>query len=460
MDELKENGFYEVCGINEVLARTAYRPRALFGDLWLEGEIAVMFGEAGAGKSVLAVQIAESIARGRRLKPMYEAPKRQKVVYLDLESLPEHFCRRYRHDDEMRESKPYRFGTNFLHHAGFGTLEPDIAAIGEMVKNAGARVLIIDKIARVMKSRSTREAERVMRELRRLNRVDGISILLLAHSAAASLRRGIEACDVPFAQVMSSMADNVFAIGRNGGDPAGRYIKHIRPGAAAHTFDASHVPWFRIRKRANFTYFDFRGFAREGALRVSNDHRGEWKLVERIRELNAGGMSVRDIARTVEMSKSSVHRYLTMMDDDEEFGRPAARRQETVYADPLQQAFADHHTDDEQDTGLWLPELDDTESDEEEDREPLPAFMTADDTSPSPEPEHRPDHPLLERDVDSYGKEIFVEKRDYHGKRLVWYGAQTNGGKPNGKYTRFVYIPGLGIGGETVECLPGEVRKP
>ena len=196
MDEIREsgNGVYEVCGINELLERTTYRPRSLFGDLWMEGELAVMFGEAGCGKSLLAVQIAESIARGQRMKPVHEAPRRQKVVYLDLESLPEHFCRRYRHDDERREYRPYNFGKNFLHHANFGSLEPDIAAIGEMVKAAGARVLIIDNIAHLMKSRSMREAERVMRELRSLNRAGGISILLLAHSAAASRRLSAARC--------------------------------------------------------------------------------------------------------------------------------------------------------------------------------------------------------------------------------------------------------------------------
>ncbi len=459
MEDAATSGVYEVCGINEVLARTTHRPRALFGDLWMEGEIAVMFAEAGCGKSVLAVQIADGIARGVRMKPMFEAPKRQKVVYLDLESLSEHFATRYRHDDGERGCKAYKFGVNFLHNAASRTLEPDIAAIGEMVKAAGARVLIIDNIAHLMKSRSTREAERVMRELRRINRVDGISILLLAHSAAASLRRGIEACDVPFAAVMSSMADNVFAVGRNGADPSGRYIKHIKPGAAAHTFGASHVPWFRIRKRANFTYFDFRGFARESALRSSDDRR-EWQTIERIRELNSDGMSIRDIARVVEMSKSSGHRYITMIGDDEEFGRPFVRPSAPLrraHQDDLQRAFAEHCPVQEEDTGLWLPELEDVDSADENLKpgEPLPAFLTEDDIPPTPEPQPQ-QHPLLERDVDPNGREIFVEKRNSKSRPVIWYLAQRNKHGPTGKYTRFVYN-GFANMGETVDSLPGTV---
>lgn len=457
MDEIRENGhgMFEICSINELLARTTHKPRTLFGDLWLEGEISLMFAEAGCGKSVMAVQIADSIARGVRLKPMHEAPKRQKVVYLDLESLADHFCRRYSYDEGAAALKPFRFAANLLYHGPFGDGQPDIAAIGQMVKTAGASVLIIDNIAHLMNNRSTREAERVMRELRSLNRAHGISILLLAHSAAASLRRGIETCDVPFAAVMSSMADNVFAIGRSGGDPSGRYIKHIRPGASMHTFGAPHVPWFRIRKRANFTYFDFRGFAREAALRISDNHRREWQIVDRIRELKASGMSVREIARVVEMSKSSVHRYITMIDDDEEFGKPVVRPPAPLrraYQDDLQRAFAEHYPVEEEDTGLWLPELHDVDSDEENLKpgEPLPAFLTEDDIPTAPEPQQ---HPLLERDVDANGREIFVEKRNSKGRRLIWYLAQRNKHGPTGKYTRFVFN-GFANMGETVDSLP------
>ncbi|MEO8649094.1 MAG: AAA family ATPase, partial [Acidobacteriota bacterium] len=48
----------------EVLGRGAREPNGLFGGLWREGEMALLFGVAGAGKSILAVQIADALARG------------------------------------------------------------------------------------------------------------------------------------------------------------------------------------------------------------------------------------------------------------------------------------------------------------------------------------------------------------------------------------------------------------
>ena len=108
--------------------------------------------------------------------------------------------------------------------------------------------------------------------------------------------------------------------------------------------------------------------------------------------------------------------------------------------------------------GFELPELEEDDDLAEDDEA---RWKTAEIQADSePDDVGSDDHPLLERDLDRYGNEIFVEKRDYTGKRLIWYGAQTNGRKPNGKYTKFVYIPGIGISGETVENLPGEVRGP
>ena len=37
-------------------------PETLFGEMWFEGELAVLFGDTGAGKSILATQIVQFIS--------------------------------------------------------------------------------------------------------------------------------------------------------------------------------------------------------------------------------------------------------------------------------------------------------------------------------------------------------------------------------------------------------------
>ena len=51
---------------NDAFAGGVTPPRPLFGEFWREGELALLFGAAGTGKSLLAVQLAESLARGLR----------------------------------------------------------------------------------------------------------------------------------------------------------------------------------------------------------------------------------------------------------------------------------------------------------------------------------------------------------------------------------------------------------
>src|SRR4051812_3528279 len=66
-------------------AKTKPVPKMLFGEFWLEGELAIMFADTGTGKSMLAVQIAEAIARGRAIEPMRMDAAPQPVLYFDFE---------------------------------------------------------------------------------------------------------------------------------------------------------------------------------------------------------------------------------------------------------------------------------------------------------------------------------------------------------------------------------------
>ena len=49
---------------NEWLALSAETVRPLWSPFWNEGEISVLFSETNVGKSVLATQIANDVARG------------------------------------------------------------------------------------------------------------------------------------------------------------------------------------------------------------------------------------------------------------------------------------------------------------------------------------------------------------------------------------------------------------
>ncbi|HSU26569.1 MAG TPA: AAA family ATPase, partial [Pyrinomonadaceae bacterium] len=134
-----------------IAARTAAEPEMLFDEFWREGELAMMFGASGTGKSILAVQIGEALARGRALDG-FRMPRtrRQKVLYVDLDTSAKRFRTRYSTPsvDGALEPRLYRFAENFYRDTppSIGKL---IEWLREMVRERGFRVVIIDSLAAV-----------------------------------------------------------------------------------------------------------------------------------------------------------------------------------------------------------------------------------------------------------------------------------------------------------------------
>ena len=55
--------------VNECIAAIKHLlpPEPLFDEFWREGELALLFGASGSGKSILAVQIADALGADVRL---------------------------------------------------------------------------------------------------------------------------------------------------------------------------------------------------------------------------------------------------------------------------------------------------------------------------------------------------------------------------------------------------------
>src|SRR5947208_166020 len=92
----------------------------LFGPFWLLDEVSILYAPPGVGKSALATQIAESLARGVPFAP-FENPegrelKPQRVLYLDFELTRWQFTQRYTcaSDDGKEREHPYQLSPNLL----------------------------------------------------------------------------------------------------------------------------------------------------------------------------------------------------------------------------------------------------------------------------------------------------------------------------------------------------------
>jgi RecA-family ATPase len=67
-------------------AKTRPIPKMLFGEFWFEGELCILFADTNLGKSILAVQIGNSVSRGEQIRGFkLETPKQR--VHFKLSQL-------------------------------------------------------------------------------------------------------------------------------------------------------------------------------------------------------------------------------------------------------------------------------------------------------------------------------------------------------------------------------------
>lgn len=66
-------GLFTVRSANQVIAEASSRPKPskLFGQLWWEHGVFILFADTNVGKSILAVQIADGISKERKHQSIY-----------------------------------------------------------------------------------------------------------------------------------------------------------------------------------------------------------------------------------------------------------------------------------------------------------------------------------------------------------------------------------------------------
>ncbi|MGE4288582.1 MAG: AAA family ATPase, partial [Salinivirgaceae bacterium] len=74
---------------NIINAQQTPTPSKLFGDLWFEDELCILFGDTGCGKSILGMQLATNLASNNPgILGLVKTCSRKRVLYLDFELSP------------------------------------------------------------------------------------------------------------------------------------------------------------------------------------------------------------------------------------------------------------------------------------------------------------------------------------------------------------------------------------
>ena len=78
-------------------------PKKIFGPFWYEEELCILFADTNQGKSLLAVQIIDSVSKGVPTLGLEMELKASKVIYFDLELTAKQFEMRYAQYDKERD---------------------------------------------------------------------------------------------------------------------------------------------------------------------------------------------------------------------------------------------------------------------------------------------------------------------------------------------------------------------
>ena len=288
--------------------------------LFQTNELSIFFGDTGIGKSLFAVGLADAISKGNSFIGLENKNEPANVAYIDFELTDRQFHDRYTNRDGIL----YPFSSNFfIDNIDLSELSVDsekhfenelINRIEQIVDDVSAKVLIVDNITFLSlgPAEDSKVALNLIRPLLELKKKKGISILALAHTPKKFGVGGLNIADVAGSKLITNFVDGVFAIGKSKKDKDLRYIKQIKSRGGEMKYDASNVIVLEIDKVNEMLTMSNRGFEEERQhifLQEDSDERKK-EMEDNAKDLRKEGKTIRQIAREIGVSKSTVGRML------------------------------------------------------------------------------------------------------------------------------------------------------
>ena len=297
-------------------AKTRPIPQMLFGEFWFEGELCILFADTNLGKSILAVQIGNSISKGEQIRGFQLETPKQPILYFDFELSDKQFENRY----SIKFEQHYSFDNNFIRVE----INPDATipenqtfedylnhSLERSITETGAKVLIIDNLTYLKnETEKAKDALPLMKHLKALKNKYGLSILALAHTPKRDLSKPITRNDLQGSKMLMSFTDSSFSIGESHSDKNLRYLKQIKQRNTDLLYDAENVCVCQIDKPFNFLQFEFVNFGTEREHLKQHTEKDKETLNEKVSELKQQGRSLREIGIELGISHQQVKRIL------------------------------------------------------------------------------------------------------------------------------------------------------
>ena len=292
-------------------------PKMLFGKFWFEGELCILFADSNLGKSILAVQIGNSINTSVPMFPFAVESKPQPILYCDFELTDKQF--------ESRYSDNYQNHHYFHEDFYRAELNPDsevpkgfnnfdeylIASLERIIVQTGVKVIIVDNLTYLRnETEQAKNALSLMKHLKALKNRYGLSMLALAHTPKRDLSQQITGNDLQGSKMLMNFCDSAFTIGQSSTDAELRYLKQIKQRNTEQVYGYSNICLCKVDKPLNFLQFEFVDYGNEiDHLRKMSTKLNEGQM-EQATKLKLEGKTLRDIAGIMNISYQKVDRLI------------------------------------------------------------------------------------------------------------------------------------------------------
>ena len=253
-------GVFTIKSANEAIESGSLKgtPIELFGQYWIEGEVCCLFSDTNVGKSILAVQIGNTIAG--------KLPETQAVLYYDFELTDKQFEMRY----TSKTGERFIFRPNFkrveLNCSGLSEKEMEhlediiVEGIEQNIRETNSRHIIIDNISWLVNMKeSPTAAGKLMLRLANLKKQYGLSILVIAHTMKRCLSSPININHLQGSKRFSNFFDSMFVIGQNPNVKEKKYFKQMKVRSGEFIHGAESVETAEIVKDGPWLGFKVTG---------------------------------------------------------------------------------------------------------------------------------------------------------------------------------------------------------
>lgn len=287
--------------------------KSLCGTLIFENECAILFGDSNTGKSILAVQIGEKIADKFGMT----------VIYFDFELSTRQFCKRFKADHKF----PENFIRAELSNEGVDCKneteyeERVIADIENIIKESGAKMAIIDNLSYLCsQAEFAAEAGRFMKRLIDIKRRYELTLLVVGHTPKRQFSDPLTQNSLAGSKRLANFADSLIAVNKSSRQDKIHYIKHIKCRSADILYGDDNVILGSLDFEDGALRFVRCGFGKERdhlAMRSSGQKGPDPEILRRVGELRMQGYSVRTISEQIGVPKSSVQRYIDIINEQQ-----------------------------------------------------------------------------------------------------------------------------------------------